>query len=205
MYIESNNVLSRIFKLNGLKFNENGLFYQIKNTEYELFITNDVDKICKLIDLDAKLIADANYEYFFNMVCESKYFFKTKFIEDCSKGECKILGLFSEFLNSNEIVSKPRERIELSKLIKYFKDEDFGNKYSKILYIIINKAQINQKFSGKTILELRPDYDKRNLSITIPFFKDNMDKVELEYFILTSTLEEIVTKFEEVTNHLITK
>lgn len=203
MYIDSNNILMRIFKLNGLNLKETGLYYQIKNTEYEFFISNDQEKICKLIDLDANLIVNANYEDFFNMVCESKYFYKNKFIEDCSKGECKILGLFSDFLKKNDIVSKNREHIELGHLISYFKEEDFGNQLSKFIYIIVHKAEINQKFSGKTILTLRPDYDKLKLNITMPFFKQNMEKVDFEYFILTSTLEEIVTKFEEVTNHLI--
>lgn len=205
MYIESNQVLSRIFALNGLKFNEKGLFYPMHNTEYDFFITNDLAKICKLIDLNHLLIAEANYEEFFNMVCESKYFFKSKFTEDASKGECKILGLMAEFLQNNEVVSKTRLRLQLTELFTYFKEEDFGNKYHKIVYILANKEQINKKFSGGVILSLRPDYDKRNLSTTMPFFKDNigMDKVDYEYFILTSTLEEIVAKFEEVTNHLI--
>jgi len=203
MYIETNNVLSRIFALNGLKFNEKGLFYPIRNTAYDVFITNDMNKVCKLIDLDKSLIEKANYEEFFDMVCQSKFFFKSKFIEDASKGECHILTLMAEYLNAREVVSKKREKLELTTLFAYFKDEDFGNQYAKYISVVTNKAKINKKYSGSTILFLKPNYDRTKLSITMPFFKSTMSDIDFQYFILMSSHEEIVDKFELATNHLI--
>jgi len=137
------------------------------------------------------------------MVCESKFFFKNKFTEDVSKGECKILGLMAEFLNTHEVVSKVRECIKITHLFSFFKDEDFANKYRDTILVIVNKPNIKKKFCGSTILSLRPNYDKTKLSITMPYFKSTMNNFEFEYFIITSSLEDIIEKFETVTNHLI--
>jgi hypothetical protein len=172
------------------------------NGKYVFKISDDDKKVCELLELNYDDVCKSNYDEFFNLVLNSKYFFRSKFIEDSSNGRCNLLIKISEYLKNNETTSKPRIRLSTENLIKFFKS-DFTINYNKVCFILSSEIAINQKFNGNIILEKVPNYDKTKLNITIPYFTKSMSNIELQYFILSSTTDEIVERFLSDTNHLL--
>lgn len=200
MKILGNPILSKNFAHNNLLLNNDGLFLPIED-KYLLFITSDPVKIVGLLDMNFDEFDKKSMVELFPLF-ESSPFIKLKaFRVDTTKGRNKCFLEFSEYLKGKDI-SRKYEKITTEYLLEYFKDEsDFIESYKKSQTILSNTLV---KFSGKTILKYVPNYNVLILNTTLPYFLSNYfeNKLEKDYFLVTNSEADIVSKFVEVTENL---
>jgi hypothetical protein len=87
----------------------------------------------------------------------------------------------------------------------------FGNegnlmdKYEKSQVIFSNNCYPHKKINGKVILENVPEFDKLRLGSTLYYFLNHVfeDKIERDYFLLTSTERKIFDYFLETTAEIL--
>lgn len=202
MYILGNAIISRIFSTHGFLFNDKGLFYIVdsKHKYYEILISNDVKKIVELLGMNFEDVDNKDEAEFFKVIVRSPYFKAKRFKEDVSEGGSKLLSNMVEFLKTNGY-NTMYQKLQLDTVFQFFKDSEFEETYKKAVSAIKNFHEIKSKFNGSVILKHIPEFDKYQLGETIHNFNHAhfSSDVERDYFILTSSEEDIIKEFVEST------
>lgn len=198
MYILGNAIISRIYSSHGFKFNDKGLFYVIDNPlrRYEIFISDDVKKIVEFLGMKYDDIDKVDEEEFYKIVAHSPHFKPRRFKEDVSEGGSLLLSNMAEFLKTNTHIER-YTNIQLADAFDFFKEEKFEDTFNKATTAHKNYDVLKGKFNGRVILKHVPEFEKTKLTDTLRHFNVNHFKsdIERDFFLLSSTEEDIVKEF----------
>ena len=197
-----NPIISKNFIYSNLKLTETGLYYSnrlvpdYKAESDDVFITDSVEDICKLLKLDVDEIASASEEEFFSILLKSNMFRFSRFQKDRLKenNRVELYERFADYIEENPDFNQVRFE-DFSTINPHFLDAlDDSTLWLKEWRLL------GRKFNGGIVKKFYPNYDMTRLSSTIPAFKKTFkNKREYQMFLIQNDSETIVNRFVIVT------
>jgi hypothetical protein len=202
-----NPILSKNFIYSNLKLTDSGLYY--RNTvevKYDalsddIYITDNPQIICELLDLDLDTVTSSTLEEFFEMLLKSDKFRFSRFQKERLKAN-NTVELYEKIANyieeNREIINPEFNTIPFNSFCdinpKFMEAWQDSNTWLK------GRKSFGSKFNGRVIKEYFPNYDMTSLSRTIPMFKDSFQtKKDFELFIIKNDNNTIMEAFKERT------
>ena len=197
MKILGNPILGKIFAGSSLSLKEDGLYRKIhgNSNNYYIFLTNDVEKICELLDLDFKTIDKISNEAAYDLIIKSTHFTRDCFLLGKKDVHSKAIYHFREYLESKPSDACPGKPIRTEKIEKVLGIEI--RNFIDDIKRIFNTP--NERLSGAKLLPYLGDYDKRNFEKHFKEFnKQFKTNYEYQKFLKDNTYQEIAKKFREI-------
>ena len=201
----------------GLKFGEYGLKFVLYSRDRtqklrRIHLTSNIEKVFYILGLDYERYkwGFKNLEELFNYIAYSKYFYKyLGTLEYLSSDQRhrdkkrKNIKLFETWLKDKNDIPEFNEKFNFDQTIELINKEFPEINLNAIIKKEYEKLdigkQVIEKFNGYIIMNRFPSLRGEALGKAINKFKYSLDK-NYNDFILNNSLEDIITRFEEVNN-----
>lgn len=207
MIVMTNPVIGFLFSCSSFKLNKEGLYKKVytnnKTTpkrKYDLFLTNDVRKVCEIIGIDFDVFdACTDLEESYKLICTSEYT-KIQNILDKKFYECKSMHAFREWLIDNpEYVIPGVLRTERVSTILGI---DIEERMESVRYDAIHFIEEKRKkIAGPKFFDALPGYDKHNFGLDLSNFITSFDELDYMHMVVNNSFEEILEKFKQSINY----
>lgn len=201
-------IIGKIFKGSGLKYSEDGLEYIEYNPKVNhrspigsIQISKDIERILGVIGLDGKIFRAGftTINEFFDFVVTSKFLRTDKFISTDKEYKNLTMQEFDKYLTLNGIVNIEGEKVTVEVLQAHFPEIDFDTRIKELKDKAAAKAEVNEKFNGKVVLESVSEVTKENIGASMMKFKFSFESKDVyEDFIVSNSREQILDKFKQV-------
>lgn len=162
-------------------------------------VTQNTSVLFKILEMDEAIFEAGFYsqEEMFAFIATTPYLKSEKFTQLNKKYEKQVFYDFQEYLLSNNIQTSGKN-ITLEHVDSCV-DFDFLAEIEKLDIKEFRKRTAIQKFSGKTLIDLIPDIDKKKIGRHLKKFKHSFGDVETyRDFILENSKEDIMDKFIKI-------
>jgi hypothetical protein len=198
-----NPIIGKNFIYSNLKLTETGLYYinrlvpDYKAESDDIFITDSVEDICKLLKLDVDEITSASEEEFFSILLKSNMFRFSRFQKEKLKENNKVelYERFADYIEENrDIINPDFNQVKFEEFSSI--NPNFLEALEESTLWLKEKGLIRRKFNGGILKKFYPNYDMTRLSSTIPAFKDSFkSKRDYQMFVIQNDSETIVNRF----------
>lgn len=206
MEVLGNSVLGKIFRGSGLLLNNDGLYRFIKVKKgsnnfdtYKLFLTNDVNKICELLEMTPEDF-NTDDDIVFAKLATSPYVNLDHFngLEDVDAYHIANFSkwIVSQKLNGIEFPEHGRKTIRTVKVQEVLGFE-YSNTVDRIKYLLSNGASIyKSKFEAMKKELINVDYNFKNFQTDLDNFFANLggDKIQKYAYFDRKTPKELAIR-----------
>lgn len=200
-------IIGKILKNANLKYSDAGLEYVQYNLDPNhksvigtINITKSFYKILELLEFNTYTFWDGfkNLDEVFAFLVKTPYLKISKFIDLEKESNNIYLQLFQEYLILNKTEQAELKKIGLERLKLVFPEIDFDKEIQLLNEKAVNKKTLVDKFSGKVIINMIPDFPLKNIPIAMNMFRASFGNHEnYVVFLMEHSSEQIIDKFKE--------
>lgn len=197
MKILGNPILGKIFAGSSLSLKEDGLYRKVvgHSNTYNIFLTDDVEKICDLLDLDFETLDESPREDVYDLIINSTHFTRDCFLLGKKADHSIAIYEFRQYLESIPSDGCPGKPIRTEKIemVLHIEIREFIDEIKRIF------STPNEKLSGAKLLPYLGDYDKRNFQEHFKTFNEQFKtKYDYQKFLKDNTYEKIAEFFKKI-------